>query len=171
MPKLKILFLCTGNSARSILGEYLLRHKGSDRFESCSAGAAPKPQPHPIALRLLRDEYSIDASDAKSESWEIYQNAGLDAVITVCDSAAQTCPIWPGRTVVAPWFSPDPAHYDGPEDEHYRFFHRVALQIEQRIDRLLALPPEAIDTAEKLQAELAKIGEEVSELPNLTSQT
>jgi len=168
MSKIKILFLCTGNSARSILGEYLLRHKGGDRFESCSAGAAPKPNPHPIALQLLKQEYGIDASDAKSESWELYQNAGLDAVITVCDNAAQTCPIWPGKTVVAPWFSPDPAHYEGTEAEHYRFFLQVAKQIEQRIDRLLALPQDALTSdPTELAAQLTAIGEQVSELPEV----
>lgn len=170
MTKLKILFLCTGNSARSILGEYLLRHKGGDRFDSFSAGAAPKPRPHPIALRLLKQEYGIDASDAKSESWKVYQSVGLDAVITVCDHAAQSCPIWPGKTVVAPWFSPDPADFNGSEEEHYRFFHRVALQIEARIDRLLALPDEALHSGPVLLAsQLTAIGEQVPELPRLIS--
>lgn len=168
MNKTKILFLCTGNSARSILGEYLLRHLGGDRFESFSAGAAPKPHPHPLALRLLREEYGIDASDAQSESWELYQDVGLDAVITVCDNAAQTCPIWPGKTVVAPWFSPDPAHFDGPENEHYLFFQRVARQIEQRIGRLVALPHDAVHSdPTELAAHLTAIGEQFSELPEV----
>ncbi|MGE9296754.1 MAG: arsenate reductase ArsC [Puniceicoccales bacterium] len=167
MPKRKLLFLCTGNSARSILGEYLLRAKGGDRYESFSAGAAPKPHPHPIAQQLLLNEYGIDASDAKSESWEQYHNAGLDIVITVCDHAAESCPIWPGDPIVAHWNSPDPAHYEGSAEEHYRLFHRVALQIEQRINLLLKLPEETFADREATRKALDEIGQQVAELPEL----
>jgi len=167
MPKRKLLFLCTGNSARSILGEYLLRHQGGDRYELFSAGAAPKPHPHPLAIRLLREQFDIDASDAKSESWEQYHDAGLDIVITVCDHAAEACPIWPGSPIVAHWNSPDPAHYEGSEAEHYRFFHRVALQIERRIGLLLALPEDVFADRETAQRELTAIGQQVAELPEL----
>ncbi|MEO0794433.1 MAG: arsenate reductase ArsC [Verrucomicrobiota bacterium] len=168
MATYKLLFLCTGNSARSILGEYLLRHKGGDRFESFSAGAAPKPNPHPIALQILKNEYGIDASDAKSESWEVYHDAGLDFVITVCDNAAESCPIWPGDPIVGHWQSPDPAHYDGSEEEHYRFFLQVAKQIEARIDLLLSTEDgQLTGDSGAVKATLDAIGQQVTELPEL----
>lgn len=157
--RLKVLFLCTGNSARSILGEYLLRHRGGDRFETRSAGARPTGRVHPLALRVLAEDYGIDASGAKSESWEVYRDAGLDVVLTVCDHARDTCPVFPGPGIRAHWGSEDPAAFEGPEEEALEVFRRVARQIDHRVMRLAALDVEGM-TPEDLGARLAVIGTE-----------
>ena len=100
-PRFKILFLCTGNSARSIFAEYLLKEIASVRFETYSAGASPKPAPHPLALQILREDFRIDASDAYSKSWEEFKDAQFDFVIPLCDNAKETCPVWPGQPIVS----------------------------------------------------------------------
>ncbi len=156
---LRVLFLCTGNSARSVLGEYLLRHRGGGRFESLSAGAAPTGRVHPLARRVLAESYGIDASDAESESWEVYRDAGVDVVLTVCGHARETCPVFPGPAVRAHWGSPDPAAFVGPEEEALELFRRVARQIDRRVSRLLELDVEALEPKE-LQERLAAIGAE-----------
>jgi protein-tyrosine-phosphatase len=89
-PRVKILFLCTGNSARSIFAEYQLKAIAPARFETYSAGASPKPAPHPLALEVLREDFKIEASDAYSKSWEEFNDAQFDFVITLCDSAGRT---------------------------------------------------------------------------------
>jgi arsenate reductase (thioredoxin) len=94
--RFKTLFLCTGNSARSILAEYLLRKVGKDRFEVYSAGVNPKTAPHPMALAILQDNFQIDASNARSKSMEEFKDVEFDFVITVCDNAREACPVWPG---------------------------------------------------------------------------
>jgi len=136
----KTLILCTGNSARSIIGEYLLRAKGRGRFEAHSAGAQPTGRVNPLALWVLRDRYAIDASDARSKSWEEFKDVKFDLVITVCDKAREACPVWPGQPVVAHWGSPDPAALEGTEKEKKWLFVQVASQIARRIDLLCALP-------------------------------
>jgi arsenate reductase len=105
-PRFRILFLCTGNSARSIFAEYLLRQAAPIRFETYSAGSSPKPAPHPLALEVLRQDFKIDASDAHSKSWEEFTDAQFDFVITLCDNAKESCPVWPGQPVIAHWSSP-----------------------------------------------------------------
>src|ERR1700681_2136808 len=107
--RFKVLFLCTGNSARSILAEYLMRKTDGRRFEPFSAGSNPKGQVHPLALRLLKEVYKIDASDARSKSWDEYQDVAFDFVVTVCDNAREACPISPGQPIVAHWGVQDPA--------------------------------------------------------------
>src|ERR1051325_5711215 len=119
---LKILILCTGNSARSVLGEYLLRAKGRGRFEVASAGSRPAGKVNPLAVRVLREKYGIDASDARSKSWDEFKNVKFDFVITVCDNAKEACPVWPGQPMIAHWSSPDPAGVEGTEEEKYRAF-------------------------------------------------
>jgi protein-tyrosine-phosphatase len=89
--------LCTGNSARSIFAEYLLKKIAPVRFETYSAGASPKPTPHPLALEILREDFKIDASDAYSKSWDEFKDVPFDFVITLCDNARETCPVWPGQ--------------------------------------------------------------------------
>lgn len=93
----KLLFLCTGNSARSIFGEYLLRRLGGSRFEVYSAGSFPTGRVNPFAIRILKDVYNIDASKARSKSWEEYGDVEFDFVITVCDNARETCPTCQGN--------------------------------------------------------------------------
>jgi len=136
----KILILCTGNSARSIIGEYLFRAKSRGRFESYSAGAQPTGTVNPLALWVLKDRYGIDASGARSKSWEEFKDEKFDFVITVCDKARETCPIWPGQPVIAHWGSPDPAAFDGTDEQKRWMFVQVASQIGRRIDLICALP-------------------------------
>ena len=134
----KFLFLCTGNSARSIFGEYLLRRLGGPRFEVYSAGASPTGTVNPFAIQVLRDCYNIDASAARSKSWEEFKDVQLDFVITVCDNARETCPVWPGQPIVAHWSIPDPAAVEGRDEEKYRAFRDVASQINRRVAALMS---------------------------------
>lgn len=162
MDKLKILFLCTGNSARSILAEYILRKRDPIRFASFSAGASPSGEPHPIALKILKEQFHVDPSEARSKSWDEFKGERFDIVITVCDNARETCPVWPGQPIVAHWGSPDPAAFVGSKDETYRFFKDVAIQISRRIDLLTALPFEKLRQNYRLKFEedVKRIGEQ-----------
>jgi arsenate reductase (thioredoxin) len=153
----KVLFLCTGNSARSILGEYLLRSIGGSRFEVYSAGSFPTGRVNPLALEVLRNVYNIEASDAQSKSMETFKGTNFDFVITVCDNARESCPIWPGQPIVAHWSSPDPAAIEGSETEKYRAFRDVALQINRRLQLFTSLPFEKLDRL-KLAAATEEIG-------------
>ena len=147
-----ILFLCTGNSARSILGEYLMRRIGAGRFQSYSAGARPSGKVHPFSLRVLRDAYKIDATDARSKSWDEFKDGPhFDFVITVCDSAKESCPVWPGQPIIAHWGSPDPAAFEGSDEDKFKFFKCVALQIHRRIELFCSLPLEKIDKLRMLE--------------------
>jgi len=151
----KVLILCTGNSARSIMGEYLLRLKGKGRFEAYSAGSRPTGTVNPLALWVLKDRYAIDASDARSKSWEEFRDVRFDFVITVCDSAREACPVWPGSPVIAHWGSPDPADFTGSEKERKWLFVQVASQIARRIELFCALPDAQLD-----QLRVREIGEQ-----------
>jgi arsenate reductase len=141
----KLLFLCTGNSARSIFGEYLLRRLGGPRFQVYSAGAFPTGKVNPFAIQVLKDCFHIDASEARSKSWEEFKGVQFDFVITVCDNARETCPVWPGQPIVAHWSSPDPAAVEGGDEEKYRAFKEVAFQINRRLQLFTALPLEKTD--------------------------
>jgi len=153
----KFLFLCTGNSARSIFGEYLLRRLGGSRFEVYSAGAFPTGQVNPFAIQVLKDDYNIDASQARSKSWEQFKDVNFDFVVTVCDNARETCPIWPGQPIVAHWSSPDPAAVEGTDAEKYGAFREVASQINRRLQLFTALPLDELDRSE-LAAATQEIG-------------
>ena len=133
-PPLKILFLCTGNSARSIFGEYLLKRAGSGRFEVYSGGAFPTGKVNPFAIRVLKDVYGIDASAARSKPFEEYSGVEFGFVITVCDNARESCPVWPGQPRVLHWSLPDPALAQGSDEEVYDEFKQVAREIERRIE-------------------------------------
>jgi len=141
----KVLFLCTGNSARSIFAEYLLRQIGQTRFQVYSAGSFPTGKVNPIAIQVLKDIYHIDAREARSKTWEELKDVKFDFVITVCDNARETCPIWPGQPVIAHWGSPDPALAKGTDAERYQQFKLVALQIRWRIELFCALPFDKLD--------------------------
>ena len=136
----KFLFLCTGNSARSIIGEYLLRRLGGTRFQVFSAGASPTGKVNPFAIQVLRDVYNIDASEARSKSWEEFKDVNFDFVVTVCDNARETCPVWPGQPIIAHWSSPDPAAVEGSDAEKYEAFKEVAFQINRRLQLFTSLP-------------------------------
>ncbi len=143
-PLFKVLILCTGNCGRSIFGEYLLRAKGHGRFEVYSAGTNPTGHVRPLALRVLQEKYGIDASDARSKSWEEFKDVHFDFVITVCDDAREACPIWPGQPVVAHWSSPDPAAVTGTEEDQHWAYINVASQIAGRIDLFCAFPDDKL---------------------------
>jgi arsenate reductase (thioredoxin) len=133
----KVLFLCTGNSARSIFGEYLLRRAGGERFEVYSAGASPTGKVNPFAIRVLKDVYDIDASSARSKSSEEYSGIQFHVVITVCDNARDTCPVWPGQPARLHWSLPDPAAAKGTDDEIYETFKTTARDMENRIQQFV----------------------------------
>ncbi len=141
----KILFLCTGNSARSIFGEYLIKRICPNRFESYSAGSFPTGRVNPFAQRVLKELYHIDASDARSKSWEEFQGVEFDFVITVCDDARESCPIWPGQPIVAHWGIPDPALATGSDEEIFRQFRQAALLLQRRLDLFCSLPFDKLD--------------------------
>ena len=155
--QLQVLFLCTGNSARSILAEFLLRSMDR-RFAAYSAGAAPTGVVHPMARRVLREVYGIDAASAASKSWEDLADVDFDLVVTVCDHARDTCPLWPGKpAIVVHWGSPDPAAQAGGDAEVEAAFRRVARQIHGRLQRLCASPVGQPDRAAWL-SRLQEIG-------------
>ncbi len=141
----QFLFLCTGNSARSIFGEYLLRQLGGSRFEVFSAGSFPTGKVNPMAIQVLQDVYDIDASQARSKSWEEFKDVEFDFVVTVCDNARETCPVWPGQPILAHWGSPDPAAVRGSEAGKYRAFKEVAFQIHRRLQLFTSLPLDKMD--------------------------
>src|SRR5574338_1271182 len=153
----KFLFLCTGNSARSILGEYLLRRLGGPRFQVFSAGSFPTGKVNPLAVQVLQDVYDIDASQARSKSWEEFKDVEFDFVVTVCDNARESCPVWPGHPMVAHWGSPDPAAVEGGDSEKYRAFKDVADEINRRLQVFIRLPLDKLDRT-KLVAALNEVG-------------
>jgi arsenate reductase len=151
-PPYQVLILCTGNSARSILGEYLLREKGRGRFVVHSAGSHPTGRVNPLAGRTLREKYGLDASGARSKSWDEFKDVKFDFVITVCDHAREACPVWPGQPMIAHWGSPDPAAATGTEEERFRFFVTVASQIARRVELFCAFPDEKLRDAVAVRA-------------------
>ncbi len=149
---LNVLFLCTGNSCRSIMAEALLKHHGGGRFRAFSAGSFPSGTVHPQSLATLR-RHGISPLGYESKSWDVFEDlTELHIVITVCDNAAgETCPLFPGTPVKAHWGVPDPAHLHGSPAEIEAGFDRVFAMLERRVAALLALPPETL-TARELQA-------------------
>jgi arsenate reductase len=143
-----VLFLCTGNSARSILAEALLARWGAGRFQSFSADSQPKGEVHPLALETLRENnHSTDGFHSKS--WNVFAETGapvMDFVFTVCGNAArETCPVWPGQPVSAHWGVDDPAAVEGSGEEKRRAFRRAYLELEGRIKLFTAIPIEKLD--------------------------
>ncbi len=143
-----ILFLCTGNSARSIIAEGLMNKIGAGRFKAYSAGSMPTGRVNPNALRLL-ERLECDTSDFRSKSWDEFAKPGapeLDFIITVCDNAAgEVCPIWPGKPISAHWGIPDPAAVTGSDAEIAAAFAEAARLMGNRIQLLLALPQASIE--------------------------
>ncbi|MEQ9661711.1 MAG: arsenate reductase ArsC [Parasphingopyxis sp.] len=153
-----VLFLCTGNSARSILAEALLNREGQGRYHAFSAGSQPRGEVHPMALDLLaRNGFKTD--DLRSKSWDEFAGPGapqLDFVFTVCDNAAgETCPVWPGQPMSAHWGIEDPAAVEG--EAQRAAFERAMIFLRNRISLFTALPLDAID-AMSLKDELDTIG-------------
>jgi protein-tyrosine-phosphatase len=143
-----VLFLCTGNSARSILAEVLLDHWGKGRFKGYSAGSFPKCAVHPLALAVL-ERHGLPTAGLRSKSWSEFAQPDapvMDFVFTVCDQAAgEVCPIWPGNPITAHWGVPDPAAVEGTEEERRRAFRDAFRRLEARIKLFIALPIDKLD--------------------------
>lgn len=158
--KLNVLFICTGNSARSILAEGMLNQLGVDRFVAYSAGSQPKGDVHPLALDTLRHLHFKDTG-YRSKSWAEYSADGappMDFVITVCDNAAnEVCPVWPGQPITAHWGVADPAAIDGTAEAKKRAFMDTAVTLKRRIEFLLSLPLAKLETL-AIQREVRDIG-------------
>ncbi|MCR6702077.1 MAG: arsenate reductase ArsC [Dokdonella sp.] len=156
-----VLFICTGNSARSILAEALLNDLGKGRFKAYSAGSHPKGFVHPLALATI-ERLQLPAADYRSKSWDEFAAPGappLDFIFTVCDNAAgEVCPFWPGQPVTAHWGIPDPAAVEGSDEQRRKAFTDAALTLRRRIELFVSLPLERLD-ALSLQRELRAIGE------------
>lgn len=157
-----VLFLCTGNSARSILAEAVMNQIGAGRFRGYSAGSRPTGAPNPFALDLLRRE-GIDTGFARSKSWDEFEGEGtpkMDFVFTVCDSAAaEECPYWPGAPMTAHWGLPDPAAVEGSDAEKALAFAETYRALTRRIQAFTALPLASLDKI-ALQSRLKDIGED-----------
>ncbi|WP_363351463.1 arsenate reductase ArsC [Methylocystis echinoides] len=156
-----VLFLCTGNTARSILAEGILRKDGAGRFNAFSAGSQPKGVINPFAIKTLA-EYDYPTEGFRSKNWEEFAAPGapvMDFVFTVCDNAAgEVCPIWPGQPMTAHWGIEDPAAVEGTDIEKQRAFNLAFRYLKTRISLLLATPIARLDKL-KLKARLREIGE------------
>jgi arsenate reductase len=155
-----VLFLCTGNSARSILAESLLNHWGRGKFCGYSAGSFPKGQVNPFAVDLLR-RMNLPAENLRSKSWDEFAAPGappIHFVITVCDNAAgEVCPIWPGKPMTAHWGIADPAAVEGTDTEKAAAFRKALQELETRIKLFMSLPIGSLDNL-SLQSRLREIG-------------
>ena len=144
-----VLFLCTGNSARSVLAEALMERLGGGKFKSFSAGSQPKGQVHPQSLALLKDK-GYDVTGFRSKSWDEFAGGDapqMDIIFTVCDSAAgETCPIWPGHPTQVHWGFEDPAAATGTDEEVRAVFEKVYGQIEERLKFLVSVSEENLDS-------------------------
>jgi arsenate reductase len=155
-----ILFLCTGNSARSVMAESIMNRLGAGRFKAYSAGSQPKGTIHPYTLDLLR-KFNFPTSELRSKSWDEFARPDappLDFVFTVCDNAAaEVCPIWPGQPMSAHWGVPDPAAVDGTEAERRLAFADAYGRLHNRIAIFVSLPMASLDRL-SLQRRLDEIG-------------
>lgn len=160
-----VLFLCTGNSARSIMAEALVNALGRGRFRAFSAGSHPTGRVHPLALEIL-EKVQLPVAGLRSKSWEEFARPGappLDFVFTVCDNAAgEACPAWPGQPMTAHWGIEDPAAFEGSEDEKRRYFYRTFGYLRNRVMIFTCLPFDKLDKL-SLQKRLDEIGQVRSE--------
>jgi arsenate reductase len=157
-----VLFLCTGNSARSIMAEAILNHRGRPNFTGYSAGSHPSGKVNPHSLRQLKAAH-LSAEGYRSKSWDEFAKPGapqMDFVFTVCDNAAnEVCPIWPGQPMSAHWGISDPAAVAGTEEQIQRAFREAYVMLDRRIGLFLALPLASLDRL-SIQNEIRKIGRE-----------
>jgi arsenate reductase len=160
MAPMNVLFLCTGNSARSIMAEALLNHFGHGRFRAFSAGSKPKGEVHPLTLAALERNH-LPGAGVRSKSWNEFSGPGapkLDFVFTVCGNAAkEECPCWPGQPMTAHWGVDDPAAVEGPLEQRERAFERALRELSARVQLFLNLPIESLDKM-SLQEKLRAIG-------------
>jgi arsenate reductase (thioredoxin) len=157
-----VLFLCTGNSARSIIAEAILKWKGVPKFTAYSAGSHPKGQVHPVALKQLQD-VRLPVAGLRSKAWDEFAKPGapeLDFVFTVCDNAAkEVCPVWPGQPMTAHWGLPDPAVVAGTPEQIARAFREAFVMLERRISLFVCLPLKSLDSL-ALKKEIDRIGQQ-----------
>ncbi len=157
-----VLFLCTGNSARSIMAEAILNYRGKPRFKAYSAGSHPSGEVRPEALRELQWA-QLPTVGARSKNWDEFAQPGapvLDFVFTVCDNAAkEVCPVWPRQPMTAHWGIPDPAAVTGTPDEVERAFREAFVALDRRIGLFLSLPLQSLDRL-AIQKEIDRIGEQ-----------
>lgn len=155
-----VLFVCTGNSARSILAEGMLNHTARGRFVAYSAGSHPNGEVNPFALATLQT-IGIPTDGFRSKSWDEFAQPGapaLDFVFTVCDNAAgEMCPVWPGQPMTADWGVPDPAAFEGQDTQKANVFMSTAVTLKRRIDLMLALPIKSLDSM-AIKREITEIG-------------
>lgn len=155
-----VLFLCTGNSARSIMAEAIMNQKGRPNFAAYSAGSHPKGEVHPAALRQLENA-RLPTEGYRSKNWDEFAKPDaprLDFVFTVCDNAAaEVCPVWPGQPMTAHWGVPDPAAAEGSEEQIQRAFQNTFLMLDRRISLFLCLPLGSLDSL-AIKREIDKIG-------------
>jgi arsenate reductase len=137
-----------------------LKRLGGERFEAYSAGAHPSGVVNPVTLKVLHDRFAIDASDARSKSWDELRSIAFDFVITVCDNARETCPVWPGQPIVAHWGVEDPAALVGTDAARERFFYNVALTLYRRLQIFTSLPLAQLDKlkVEELTKDIGRNG-------------
>ena len=157
-----VLFLCTGNSARSILAEAIMNYRGKPRFQAYSAGSHPSGKVRPEALKELEAAH-LSTADARSKSWDEFAQPGapeMNFVFTVCDNAAnEVCPIWPGQPMTAHWGIPDPAAVQGTPEEIQRAFREAFVSLDRRIGLFLSLPLQSLDRL-AIQTEINRIGQQ-----------
>ena len=157
-----VLFICTGNAARSILAEGLMSHYGADRFKANSAGSHPTGQVNPLARQALQ-KFGIETDGFRSKNWDEFSRDGspeLDFVFTVCDKAAgEVCPIWPGQPVTAHWGVADPAAVEGSDEQKQQAIRDAAVTLKRRIELFLALPLAKLD-AVALNTAVSDIGKQ-----------
>ena len=157
-----VLFLCTGNSARSIMAEGIMNYRGKPRFKAYSAGSHPSGKVRPEALKELEAAH-LSIADVRSKSWDEFAQPGapeMNFVFTVCDNAAnEVCPIWPGQPMTAHWGIPDPAAVQGTLDEIQRAFREAFVSLDRRIGLFLSLPLQSLDRL-AIQKEINRIGQQ-----------
>jgi arsenate reductase (thioredoxin) len=160
-----VLFLCTGNSARSILAEALLNYRGRGRYRAFSAGSHPKGEVHPLALETLQ-KHHIPFDEPRSKNWNEFAKPGtpvMDFVFTVCDNAAgEVCPVWPGQPITAHWGISDPAAVEGSDEEQRRAFTRAFRELDTRIQLFTSLRMETLDRL-AIKREVDRIGQPSNE--------
>jgi len=162
MPPYNVMFLCTGNSARSIMAEAIMNRKGAPTFTAYSAGSHPTGKVRPEAIKQIEDA-GFSTQHLRSKPWDEFSKANsprLDFVFTVCDNAAkESCPLWPGQPMTAHWGVPDPAAVEGTQEEVERAFHHAFVILDRRISLFLSLPLATLD-AVALQREINSIGKQ-----------
>ena len=168
---LNVLFLCTHNSARSILAEAILNHIGQGRFKAFSAGSSPRAnqQPNPLGLQVLQSA-GMSTEGLHSKSWDAFAAPGapaMDLIVTVCDNAAgEVCPIWPGHPATTHWGYADPSEAPGDDAERLAAFRQTLLAIRRRVELLVNLPPEQFAPA-RLQASARDLARHAAEASTL----